>query len=277
MGSGDSSEPGREPSLGGWQTRLESLVRRDRLFVGLGLLLTTALAWFYIAQLPHPHTHSVWAPHAASGSVGTLALLFAMWVVMMVAMMTPTAVPMILTYTGLARRRQASHGPGPSVLALVLGYLAAWTGFSAVAAGLDWGLQQAAWLSASGQSESLALSGGLLVAAGVFQCTPLKTACLSRCRSPLALMLSQWQEGARGAWRMGLRHGLFCVGCCWALMGLMWVAGMLNLLWLAALTVYMLAEKILPAAERWAKWTGAGLVAVGVVCCGLAVHAEFMG
>lgn len=206
-----------------------------------------------------------------------MALFFAMWVVMMVAMMLPTAAPMILTYAGLARRRQALQGPGLSVSALVLGYLAAWTGFSAAAAVLDWGLQQSGWVSATGQSESLALSGGLLVTAGVFQWTPLKTACLARCRSPLGLMLTDWREGAFGAWRMGFRHGLFCVGCCWALMGLMWVAGMLNLLWLAALTVYMLAEKVLPGGERWAKWTGSGLLAVGLVFCALAVRPELMG
>ena len=110
--------------------------------------------------------------------------------------------------------------------------------------------------------------------AGVFQWTPLKTACLARCRSPLALMLTEWREGTFGAFRMGLRHGLFCVGCCWALMGLMWVAGMLNLLWLAALTLYMLAEKVLPGAERWGRWAGAVSVLVGLALWGLATQAD---
>lgn len=247
---------------------LETLLRRDRIWVLAGIVWATVLAWIYMATLSHEQHGMAGAAggaHAHHGPASiSFLLLFVMWIVMVVAMMLPTASPMILTYASLARRQKSAQGPGVSVFALVLGYLTAWVGFSAIAAWLDVGLQRAAWVSQAGESRSLAFSGGLLVLAGIFQWTPLKTACLSRCRSPLALMLTEWREGTLGAWRMGVRHGLFCVGCCWALMGLMWVAGMLNLLWLAGLTVYMLAEKVLPGADRWGKWTGGGMVLGGL-------------
>ena len=256
----------------------QALLRRDRFWIMFGILGVTGLAWLYTAGLVEPShgygTHVLGTHHGAHGAASPFSLLLAMWVVMMVAMMLPTASPMILTYASLARRQKAGRWSGLSVPALVLGYLSAWLVFSSVAAGLDSVLQQAAWISSAGKSQSFFLSGGLLVLAGVFQWTPLKTACLARCRSPLALMLTQWREGAFGAFRMGWRHGLFCVGCCWALMGLMWVAGMLNLLWLAALTLYMLAEKVLPGAERWSRWAGSVSVVVGLALWGLAAQAN---
>ena len=251
------------------------LLLRDRFWILFGLFAMTGLAWLYTAGLVGPlhdsAMHSSGA-HAHHGSSASFSLLLAMWIVMMVAMMLPTAAPMILTYASLSRRQKPGSRVRTSVPALVLGYLAAWLSFSVLAAILDRVLQQASWISSAGQSQSLFLSGGLLILAGVFQWTPLKTACLSACRSPLALMLTEWREGTWGAFRMGLRHGWFCVGCCWALMGLMWVAGMLNLLWLAALTLYMLAEKILPGAERWSRWVGVAAVFVGLYFWGLAAQ-----
>ena len=249
------------------------LLLRDRFWILFGLFAMTGLAWLYTAGLvgaPHdPATHGSFG-HVHAGSSSPFSVLLAMWIVMMVAMMLPTASPMILTYASLARRQNASQ-VGVSVPALVLGYLAAWISFSTLAAGLDWALQQGAWVSAAGQSRSFFFSGTLLILAGIFQWTPLKTACLSACRSPLALMLTEWRAGTWGAFRMGVRHGLFCVGCCWALMGLMWVAGMLNLLWLAALTLYMLAEKVLPGAERWSRGVGVASVLAGLCFWGLAL------
>ena len=251
------------------------LLLRDRFWILFGLFAMTGLAWLYTAGLvgaPHdPATHGSFG-HVHAGSSSPFSVLLAMWIVMMVAMMLPTAAPMILTYASLSRRRKPGTPVRTSVPALVLGYLVAWISFSVLAAVLDGVLQRASWISAAGQSESFVLSGGLLVLAGVFQWTPLKTACLSACRSPLALMLTEWREGTWGAFRMGLRHGWFCVGCCWALMGLMWVAGMLNLLWLAALTVYMLAEKVLPGAERWSRWVGVISVAAGLYLWALAAQ-----
>ena len=249
------------------------LFLRDRFWIFSGIVAITALAWLYTAgwagSLHGAHSPAS-GPHAGHASSGSFALLLAMWIVMMVAMMLPTASPMILAYASLARRQNASQ-VGVSVPALVLGYLAAWISFSTLAAGLDWALQQGAWVSAAGQSRSFFFSGTLLILAGIFQWTPLKTACLSACRSPLALMLTEWRAGTWGAFRMGVRHGLFCVGCCWALMGLMWVAGMLNLLWLAALTLYMLAEKVLPGAERWSRGVGVASVLAGLCFWGLAL------
>ena len=139
-----------------------------------------------------------------------------------------------------------------------------WTAYSAVATLAQWGLHKAALLSPAMAATSPVLSGGLLLAAGIFQWTPLKRACLKGCRSPLSFLMSEWRDGRVGAFVMGLQHGSYCLGCCWMLMALLFVAGVMNLLWVAAIALFVMAEKILVRGELLGHVTGAALVAAGV-------------
>jgi predicted metal-binding membrane protein len=187
---------------------------------------------------------------------------------MMVAMMAPTAAPMLLALARIARAQPGSPGPLPAAAAFLLGYLAVWAGFSAVATLAQWGLHDLALVSASGASQGTAFAGVLLLGAGAFQLTPIKRACLGRCRSPLLFLMRAWHPGARGGLRMGILHGAFCVGCCWALMALMFVGGTMNLLWAAGLVALMLGEKMLPMGERLGAAAGVGLLAGGSCALG---------
>ena len=182
------------------------------------------------------------------GLHSNLALLLAMWSLMCVAMMAPTAVPLLRTY------RHLSQGNPDRVSrlgfwALAMGHVVVWCGYSAVAAAAQSWLSNEGFLTSSGVSTSTWLSVGLLAAAGAYQFSSLKEACLSRCRSPMAFLLGHWRVGAGGAFRMGLRHGAFCVGCCWALMALSFVGGTMNLLWMGAAMVLMIVEKL--SLGRW--------------------------
>ena len=194
-----------------------------------------------------------------------VVLLFAMWAVMMVAMMLPSAAPMILSFLSVNNRRRAASRPLVPVGIFVFGYLVVWTAFSAVATMAQWGLHKAALLSPAMSATSPVLSGGLLLAAGVFQWTPLKRACLKGCRSPLSFLMRGWQDGTAGALLMGLRHGSYCLGCCWVLMALLFVTGVMNLSWVVAIALFVMAEKILGQGELFSQVTGAALVTAGAV------------
>jgi predicted metal-binding membrane protein len=146
-----------------------------------------------------------------------------------------------------------------------LGYLVAWTAFAVVAATVQWVLHGAALLSPAMTSASPLLGGMLLIAAGVYQWLPLKAACLTHCRSPLDFFAAEWREGEAGALAMGFRHGLHCVGCCWLLMGLLFVAGVMNLLWIAAIAGFVLVEKVLPGGRIVGRVAGAVLVVWGLL------------
>jgi predicted metal-binding membrane protein len=199
-----------------------------------------------------------------SWNASALLLLFLMWAVMMVAMMVPSAVPMIQGFVAVNERRRNASRPVIPVGVFVLGYIVAWTSFSAAAALAQWGLHRAALLSPMMVSTSPILSGGLLLAAGIFQWTPLKRACLRNCRSPLTFLMSGWRDGTAGAFFMGLHHGAYCVGCCWALMVLLFVVGVMNLLWVAVIALFVIAEKVLPRGELIAHIAGVALVVVGI-------------
>ena len=203
------------------------------------------------------------AMHAWSWvEVGALVV---MWAVMMVAMMTPAAAPMILMFGTIYRRRTAEGRPAVPTAIFVLGYLVVWTIYSVVAAVAQAGLHAAALLSPAMAATSPLLAGGLLVAAGVFQWTPLKRACLAACRSPLSFLMTSWREGRAGARVMGLRHGVYCLGCCWSLMTLLFVAGVMNLLWVVAIAVAVLVEKVVPRGDLVGRIAGLGLAAAGVL------------
>ncbi len=250
---------------------LHAIHRRDRRVVAAGLVGVTALAWAYIVVLALPVASMPAAGMAMAmpmpqwqpwGAVD-FALMLLMWAVMMVAMMVPSASPMILTFTTVQRSRLAKGDAVVPTAVFLAGYAIVWSAFSLAAALAQWGLHQGALLSPMMVSTSPVLGGFLLIAAGAFQWSGLKHACLSKCRSPLSFLLTEWREGTRGALVMGLRHGVFCTGCCWALMLLLFVGGVMNLLWVAAIAVFVLAEKIAPPGWHVARVAGIGLIAWG--------------
>jgi predicted metal-binding membrane protein len=183
---------------------------------------------------------------------------------MMVGMMVPSAAPMTLVYAAVARKAARQGTPVAPTSAFIAGYVAMWTLFSGFATLAQWGLDHAAMLSPMLVSSSPALGAALLVAAGSYQLTPLKNGCLEHCRAPAQFISENWRPGASGAFRMGLVHGAFCLGCCWVLMGLLFVGGVMNLLWIALITGFVLIEKILPHGVLGGRLAGIAMIAAGV-------------
>ncbi len=200
----------------------------------------------------------------ADWNVREAFLLFAMWAVMMVAMMLPSASPMILLFARIGSTRSASGRANTPTFFFVAGYVAVWTLFSVLAAATQWGLHSLAVLSPGMRTASPFISGMILIAAGVYQWLPLKQSCLSHCRSPLGFLSSSWREGKLGAVTMGVSHGAFCLGCCWMLMMLLFVGGVMNLLWVAAIGVVVLLEKTVPAGDWIARLAGVLLIVAGM-------------
>jgi predicted metal-binding membrane protein len=255
------------------ETAIESILRRDRLVLGASLAVLTLLAWAYLAYLAWDMQHmdmsdpnmdmNMAMPTMRAWRTAEYLLMFVMWAVMMIAMMIPSAAPMILMFARVNRERRERQRPYVPTAVFVAGYLAVWSAFSAAATVLQGALHQAALLSPMMVSTSSALGGGLLLAAGVFQWTPLKRACLDHCRSPLSVIMSEWREGPGGAFLMGLRHGAYCTGCCWILMALLFVAGVMNLLWIAMIAVFVLVEKAAPQGQWVGRVAGLALIAAG--------------
>ena len=243
----------------------ETALRRDRLIVVAGLLTLAVLAWVYIARTAATMSaHAGMSMPARPWDIGETAGLALMWIVMMIAMMIPSVTPVILLFAGVARRRRAQGVPAAPVSVFTLGYLLAWTGYAVLAAVAQSALHSAALLSPAMASASPMLGGAILMLAGLYQWSPLKGACLSHCRSPLGFFSTEWREGVSGALRMGFRHGSFCVGCCWALMALLFVAGVMNLVWVAVIAGFVLAEKVLPHGRLLGRITGAALAGYGL-------------
>jgi len=206
------------------------------------------------------------APRPASWSVGGWALIVAMWWTMMIAMMTPSAAPTILLYARVHRHaagQEAAQKLAPTG-AFAAGYLLIWLGFAIAAAVLHWALERAGLVSAMMGSESRWLSASVLIAAGLYQLSPLKGLCLAHCRAPASFLSQHWRPGAVGAVRLGAMHGAYCIGCCWVLMALLFVGGVMNLVWIAALAVLVLTEKFAPRGEWLGRMVGVALVAWGV-------------
>ena len=259
------------------EAALETLLRRDRVIVGGALAVITVAAWLYLLHLasamsdmampdmPTMPGMAMAMPSMHAWSWIEVGVLVVMWTVMMIAMMTPAAAPMILMFSTIHRRRTAEGRRAVPTAIFILGYLVVWTIYSVVAALGQAGLHAAALLSPAMAATSPLLAGGLLVAAGVFQWTPLKRACLAACRSPLSFLMTGWREGRVGALVMGFRHGLYCLGCCWALMALLFVAGVMNLLWVAVIAVAVLVEKVVPRGDLVGRLAGVVLVVAGVL------------
>ena len=229
-----------------------------------GILVLSLIGWIFLAWLAidmgHPFAQLT-MPNSASWSAASLLAIWFMWAVMMGAMMLPSALPMILTFTDLGVR-SGERARGRSFVAA---YLLVWFAFSAAATSLQWVFQAMGWVNPMIVSTSAALTGLLLVIAGMYQFSPLKKVCLSHCRTPFGFLLGEWRAGVGGGFVMGLRHGLLCVGCCWALMLLLFVGGVMNLAWIAALSVAVAIEKLAPRGERLGAALGLGLIAAGLV------------
>jgi predicted metal-binding membrane protein len=247
--------------------------RRDRRLVGACLVLLVALAWLYLAILaeataamesPLHSSSAMWLMPMGEWGAREFALGLAMWMVMMVGMMVPSAAPMLFAYLNVSRSRPAGLSPIAATAAFLLGYLLVWGGFSVVATTAQWALHTTELLGPTMRSSSAMLNALLLIAAGVYQFLPIKNVCLSKCRLPLGFLLTEWRDGWTGAVRMGLRHGAFCVGCCWLLMALLFVAGVMNLLWIALLSAAVLVEKALPFGHQAARVVGVLTIAAGL-------------
>ena len=256
---------------------LEAALRRQRWLIGTAVLMLAALAWAYTVHLagqmaamdmgdmPMPMDgEAMMQMHAARWSAADVVTNFVMWAVMMVAMMLPSATPAILIFLRASAQRQDRGALTPASL-FVLGYLVSWGAFSAAATVLQWLLHDFAYLSGSMAFDSRIAAGAVLVAAGIYQWSPLKYACLRHCQSPIGFLFGHWRDGLAGALRMGLHHGLYCVGCCWLLMLLLFVVGVMNLAWVAGIAVYVLAEKVFPVGPRLARATGIAVTLWGVL------------
>ena len=247
---------------------------RDKLVVVGGLAAVCGLAWSVMvwqagAMMP-ADTGGV-AAMAVAGPTPLLVdffLICLMWVVMMVAMMVPGASPMIAAFAAINRRRRKAGDPWVRTAVFLLGYLLVWSVFSAAAAGLQLTLDATGLLTPMMASSSTTLSATLFAAAGLYQWTPLKEVCLRRCRSPIGFVLTEWRDGPAGAVVMGIRHGLFCVGCCVAIMGLLFAVAVMDLRWVATITVLVTLEKLLPRPRVWRHLAGAIFMAAA---CALAV------
>lgn len=258
---------------------LERLLRREGVVVLGSLLAITVISWLYMVLLTARMaggdmsfigmgtmtTGAVMNMQPEPWSLATFLLMLIMWWVMMIGMMVPSAAPMILIFARAQRSKLPDENPGVRIALFTLGYLLLWLTFSIGATSLQWGLGYIAVLCPTIISSSKYLGPSIFFAAGIYQLTPLKLACLAHCRSPIMFLSSHWHIGDWGALRMGLAHGAYCVGCCWILMGLLFFGGVMNLLWIAAIAVFVLLEKILPTAWMISRLSGIGMLCFSVI------------
>ena len=240
------------------------MLRRDRTVVVSALVGVVMLAWAYLLLVAGPDASmSAMGEPMMPWTAATFGVMALMWSAMMAAMMLPSAAPMILLFAAIDRKRTESGSLIGATGLFAFAYLVVWAAFSIAATSAQWGLQQARLLSPAMATGSTALAGAVLLVAGVYQLTALKQACLRHCRSPLDFLTRYWRKGALGALQMGLRHGLFCLGCCWALMALLFVGGVMNMFWVAALALFVLVEKIVPGGRLLGYAGGVGLILWG--------------
>jgi predicted metal-binding membrane protein len=251
-----------------------TLILRDRLILLVGVLALLALAWGWLIlgagmdmsaiEMTRMAGMDGWLMTPAVWSPGYAALMVSMWWVMMAAMMLPSAAPMLLLFARIVRRDERT---GPLFVPLSVfgaGYLIAWGGFSLVAVGLQWAMEIARLMSPMLEVTNAWLGAAFLIGAGLWQLTPIKTACLRNCRSPLGFLMAKWRPGRWGAMRMGLEHGAYCLGCCWFLMALLFFGGVMNLYWIVGLAAFVLLEKVIPLGHWVGRAAGVVLIAWGV-------------
>ena len=247
-------------------TILESALRCDRAPAVVLLVLLPMVSWMWIIVMARdmygPMTGASAWMMTLHWDTRHLSLLWAMWAVMMTGMMLPSASPLVLLY-GASVRRSVEGTAGRQIYALAAGYLIVWTVFSLVATALQRALATLVLVSPMMEVTSSWMAAILLLIAGGYQLTPLKHACLRACQSPLGFLMSRWRSGSSGAFRMGLEHGAYCVGCCWALMLLLFAGGVMNLTVIAALTAFVAFEKLAPLGLHGARVSGVLLMAAG--------------
>ena len=283
---GDEPRPYPDPAAA-------ALSPRPKLIAVLCIGALAGAGWIYLglmaASAPGTAPFDVWprdglardllaalcrpAP-ASAASPGELALVLVMWGAMVLAMMLPTAAPMVLTYAEIAETAAQKGEPVASPLALVGGYATVWLGFALAATALQWLLTRAALLDPTLAVASGLLSGAVFVGAGAYQFSALKHACLTLCQRPFPFFFANWTTTPRGLFRLGLRQGVYCVGCCWAMMLVMFAVGAMNVVWMAALGIVMALEKI-GTGMRFTRAVGAALVTIGVVVLALSVAAHW--
>jgi predicted metal-binding membrane protein len=242
------------------------LPRRERVVIAAALGAVAALSWLYLYLQMQPMADMADTAPArfAPWTADDFALNLAIWWVMMPGMMLPSATPMILTFATVNRRKRERGQPFVPTMVFTAGYLVAWGLFGVFATLADWALERAALISPMTGRLTPMLGAVVVIAAGIYQLTPLKSVCLTHCRSPFDFVLNHWRDGASGALRMGLEHGLYCLGCCWFLMALMFAAGITSLLWMAAIAFFILLEKLLPAGIWLARAGGVAMLGFGV-------------
>ena len=257
-----------------------AVLRRDRIVVMLALTLLTALAWSYLLWLSAdmsmagmdmigvrmiPSGMGLMIPAQMPWRAMEFAFVFAMWTVMMVGMMTPSAVPMILMYARVGRETEPQGAPLSATVWFAAGYFLVWTAFALLATFVQWAFERTAVLDSAMASTSNVVGGLLFIAAGSFQWTRLKDVCLTQCQKPFAFLMTHggFRSDAPGSLMLGLRHGAYCVGCCWALMSVLLVAGVMSPLWIAGLALLILLEKVTPFGRRIASLAGMVLIAAG--------------
>jgi predicted metal-binding membrane protein len=243
----------------------DRILRRDRVLVLAILAIVVLLAWTYLLLGAGMDVPAGPMDVSLSWTPGYVGLVLAMWVLMMTAMMLPSAAPMLLLFATVCRKGRAAGDALRRTAVFGLAYVFVWVAFAVVATGVQWSLERAMLLSPGMTLESRTIAGLVFVAAGAYQLLPLKRACLRHCRSPMEFLAGQWRPGGFGAFRMGLRHGAFCLGCCWMLMGLLFVGGLMNVLWIAALALVAFIEKIAPATSVVSRVIALGLIVWGVV------------
>ncbi|MDK3020844.1 DUF2182 domain-containing protein [Pseudodonghicola flavimaris] len=257
------------------ETALEQILQRDRLVVIAGLSVVVVLSGLYTVlgigmsmsaitmtrmaiEMPGMMMASAdWTPRYAG-------LVFLMWWIMMIAMMVPSAAPTILLYAKLVRKNDRADRPYASALVFLSGYLIVWGGFSLLATALQWALVSVGQMSGMMELTQAPVAAAVLLAAGIYQLSPLKQACLRHCQHPLVFLMQNWKRGTGGALRMGMQNGWFCLGCCWGLMALLFVGGVMNLLWIAALAVFVGLEKLAAGRPYLTKLSAAGLIVAGL-------------
>jgi len=245
-------------------------MKSDRLILYTGILIITALAWAYMFHLDNEMKNMDMSmvhlmPSMHMWGLKQFVLMFVMWVVMMVAMMLPSTAPTVIIFANVYRKRKNEGKPFVPVGFFLVGYFTIWGAFSLAATTTQWMLHKATLLSPMMISTSPFFGGTVLLSAGLFQFTPFKYSCLNRCRNPLDLLIDKWQEGNYGAYIMGIKIGYFCVGCCWMLMALLFVAGVMNLLWVAFIALFVLVEKVLPYPIWTSRLGGILLVLSGLL------------
>lgn len=246
---------------------IRELPRRDFLAIVASLGGVTLLAWLYLWNMAGDMSmpSGMDSMQIRVWDTDYFLMMYLMWAIMMVGMMLPSVTPTVLIFAAVARKSIAQGTPAPPISIFVSGYIFMWAAFSLLATLAQWGLDRAALLSPMMVSNSVTLGATLLIAAGVYQLLPIKNRCLDQCRSPMEFIANHWSTGALGAWRMGVAHGAFCLGCCWVLMLLLFVGGVMNLLWIAMISIFVLLEKVLIMGDLGGRVAGIVMITFGAI------------